>query len=580
VTVARLISVNVGMPKDVEWQGRTVHTGIWKTPVDGPVTVRRLNIDGDGQGDLAGHGGEQRAVMVYQTEAYEYWKSYFGRDDLRPGYFGENFTVDRLSDQEVCIGDRYRIGEAEFEVTQPRVTCFRVGLRLGEPEMPSLLVSHHRPGFYFRVLTEGCVQAGDEIVRLKRGRQELSVADVDALLYLPDRDPNQLRKIVEEPALSPGWLQSFQEMLAAQETGSAPTSPAIGIEPGWSGFRRLRVAAVHRDSQTVLSIELQPVDHNRLPTPLPGQYLTVKIPDAGNPPPVRSYSLSSSPAADRYRISVKREDQGVVSQWLHSHIRAGSIVEAAAPRGEFCLADEDNPVVLLSAGIGATPLLAMTHALAAAHSGRQVWWVHTTRNASSHAFAAEVTGLIKSLPHARQRVFYTDGDGEDDFIVRGRLNRESIAALGLPNDATVYLCGPATFMEAMRDALTAEGIDPAHIHTELFGALPSINPGIVAPLPSLRPHPPDGAPGTGPRITFSRSGLSVNWSSDYQSILELAEACDVPTRYSCRTGVCHTCVTPVIQGETTYRQRPLENPSAGTVLICLAAPCSDVVLDL
>jgi ferredoxin-NADP reductase/MOSC domain-containing protein YiiM len=542
--------------------------------------VRRLNIDGDGQGDLAGHGGEQRAVMVYQTESYDYWKRYFERDDLRPGHFGENFTVDGLGDREVCIGDRYRIGEAEFEVTQPRVTCFRVGMRLGEPEMPSLLVSHHRPGFYFRVLTEGHVEAGDVIEQTQRGRHELSVADVDALLYLPDRDIDQLRKIVEVPALSPGWQQSFRDMLAAHESAAAPTAPPIGVEPGWSGFRRLPVAATYRESPTVLSIELEPIDHGRLPTPLPGQYVTIKIPDANDPAPLRSYSLSSDPGAGHYRISVKREDHGVVSRWLHAHIRAGSVVEAAAPRGEFCLADNDSPVVLLSAGIGATPVLAMAHALAAAHSDRQIWWLHTTRNAESHAFAAEVTSLIKSLPHAQQNVFYTGGDAEESFIVHGRLNRESIAALGLPADATVYLCGPRSFMDTMREALTATGIDPAHIHTELFGALPPINPGIVAPSQSVRPHPPGGAPGAGPRITFSRSGFNVNWSPDYHTILELAEACDVPTRYSCRSGVCHTCVTPVIEGETTYRQPPLEEPAAHQVLICVAAPRSDVVLDL
>ncbi len=578
--MARLVSVNVGMPKDVDWHGKTVHTGIWKTPVDGPVTVRRLNIDGDGQGDLAGHGGEQRAVMVYQTESYDYWKSYFGRDDLRPGHFGENFTVDGLSDRDVCIGDRYRIDEAEFEVTQPRVTCFRVGMRFGEPEMPNLLVSHHRPGFYFRVLTEGRVQAGDAIVRTRRGRHALSVVDVDALLYLPDRDIDQLRKIVEVPALSSGWQQSFRDMLAAHESAAVPTAPQIGVEPGWSGFRRLRVAATHRESPTVLSIELEPIDHSTLPTPHPGQYLTIKIPDAGDPPPLRSYSLSGDPGAGHYRISVKREAHGVVSQWLHTHTRAGSVVEAAAPRGEFCLVEDSSPVVLLSAGIGATPVLAMAHALGAAQSRREIWWLHTTRNAESHAFAAEVTTLIESLPHAQQHVFYTGGDGADSFIIRGRLNRESITALGLPTDATVYLCGPSSFMDTVREALTAIGINPSHIHTELFGALPPINPGIVAPPQSARPHPPDGPPGIGPRITFSRSGLSVNWSPDYHTILELAEACDVPTRYSCRSGVCHTCVTPMIEGATTYSQRPLEEPSAGTVLICVATPRSDVVLDL
>ena len=156
-----LLSVNVGLPKNVAWQGKTVYTGVWKYPVDGPAMVRRLNIDGDGQGDLAGHGGEQRAVLVYQAGSYRHWQQHFGRDDLGYGAFGENLTVDGLSDDEVCIGDRYRIGAAEFEVTQPRVTCYRVGLRLGEPELPALLVSHHRPGFYMRVLREGRIRAGD-----------------------------------------------------------------------------------------------------------------------------------------------------------------------------------------------------------------------------------------------------------------------------------------------------------------------------------------------------------------------------------------------------------------------------------
>ena len=572
---AKLVSVNVGMPKDVPWHGKTVHTGIWKTPVEGPVMVRRLNIDGDGQGDLAGHGGEQRAVMVYQTESYEYWQDYLVRDDLQHGEFGENFTVSGLDDRDVCIGDRYRIGEAEFEVTQPRVTCFRVGMRLGVPEMPNLLVSQHRPGFYFRVLAEGLVRAGDDIVLTRRGQHELSVVDIDALLYLPDRDMDLLRKIVEVPALSPGWQQSFRDMLVEHEKAGAPTQLPMGIEPGWRGFRRLRVTAIHPESPTVLSIRLEADGGGSLPTPLPGQYLTVKIPDAGEPPPMRSYSLSGDPAEGYYRISVKREDHGQVSQWLHGHVKVGLIIESAAPRGDFYLVDDVSPVILVSAGIGATPVMAMAHALAAAKRPRQIWWLHTTRSTSTHAFAAEVAAMLDSMPDAHRRVFYTRGDD-----VPTRLDRQSIAALGLPTDATAYLCGPAAFMDDMRDALTAAGVDPAHIHTELFGALPPINPGVVGAPAPVRPHPPDGVPGPGPRITFARSGLGVNWSPGFHTLLELAEACDVPTRYSCRSGVCHTCVTPVIEGTIDYREPPLEEPADGTVLLCTATPHSDLVLDL
>ena len=224
-----LLSVNVGLPRNVPWQGKTVYTGIWKYPVDGPAMVRRLNIDGDCQGDTNGHGGEQRAVLVYQIQSYRHWQQHFGRDDFSYGQFGENLTVDGLPDDEVCIGDRYRIGEAEFEVTQPRVTCYRVGLRLGEPELPTLLVSHHRPGFYMRVLTEGRIRAGDRIVKTRTGPGALSVADTDALLYLPGRDPAKLRLATRIPALSPGWQGSFRDLLAAE--GDSAAALPLGAEP-------------------------------------------------------------------------------------------------------------------------------------------------------------------------------------------------------------------------------------------------------------------------------------------------------------------------------------------------------------
>lgn len=558
-----LMSVNVGMPRDVDWHGKTVRTGVYKTPVQGSVMVRRLNVDGDGQGDLNGHGGENRAVMVYQTESFDYWRTYLGRDDLAPGAFGENFTISGLSDDVVCIGDRYRIGTAEFEVTQPRVTCFRVGMRLGEPDMPKLLVAHHRPGFYLRVITEGRVCAGDAIVQTRQGRHRLSVADVDALLYLPGRDAARLRLAVDVPALSPGWVQSFRDLLAPSHD-SAQTAG--------SGFRRVRVVGTHRESPDVLSIEM--AADEPLPRPTAGQYLAVRVAGADDPAPLRSYSLSGDPDAGTYRISVKREPHGVVSRWLHEHISAGATVEVAGPRGDFRLTDDDGPAVLLSAGIGITPVLAMLHRLAARGSTRQVVWVHTTRDRTTHAFADEVTALIDALPHGVQHVFYT---GE---ATKRRLDRESIAALNLPTDATVYLCGPVTFMDEMRDALIAAGIGSTRIRTELFGALPPINPGVHDAPPAVRPHPPAGPPGTGAAVTFSRSGLTVGWSPQYRTVLELAEACDVPTRYSCRSGVCHVCVTGVVSGSVAYVEAPLEEPAAGSALICCAAPLSDLVLDL
>src|SRR5919204_2511194 len=236
VVVARLLAVNVGLPRDVPWRDATVHTGVWKRPVAGPRMVRRLNIDGDGQGDLLGHGGEQRAVLVYQLDAYRHWQRQLGRDDFEPGQFGENFTVDGLPDDEVCIGDRYRIGEAEFEVTQPRVTCYQVGLRMDEPRMAALLVAHHRPGFYMRVLREGRIQAGDQIVKTRTGPGALSVADTDALLYLPARDTARLRLATQIPALSPGWQESFRGLLAAGGPGGPAAAPPARIDPAPGRF--------------------------------------------------------------------------------------------------------------------------------------------------------------------------------------------------------------------------------------------------------------------------------------------------------------------------------------------------------
>ena len=579
-----LLSVNVGMPKDVPWHGKTVYTGVWKAPVAGPRMVRRLNIDGDGQGDKQGHGGEQRAVLVYQVQSYEHWQRHFGRDDLSWGNFGENLTVDGMPDDEVCIGDRYRIGEAEFEVTQPRVTCYRVGMRLGEPELPALLVSHHRPGFYMRVITEGRIQAGDPIVKTRTGPGALSVADTDALLYLPGRDRAKLRVALTIPALSPGWQGSFRDLLAAPEGDG--TAPSPGTEPqtrpAWPAFRKLRVTKIARESETVCSIYLAAADGTALPPARAGEYLTLRVSGAGQPAPVRNYSLSSAADDGTYRISVKQEPHGVASSYLNHGLQTGAILDVAAPRGEFTLGDGTGPVLLISAGIGVTPVLSMLHQLAARRSQRDIWWLYGARGPSEHPFASEAHALLASLPHAREHVFYsaaTLAERRRAHAAAGRLTKEALAGLGIPPGASAYICGPASFMADMRNALTAIGLGQAAIHTELFGALASINPGIIGQV-SRPPHQPPGPPGPGPLVTFARSGIAVPFGDDWHSVLDLADACDVPTRWSCRTGVCHTCVTTLLSGDIAYAPDPLEPPADGQVLICCARPSTDTVLDM
>jgi MOSC domain-containing protein YiiM len=193
--------------------------------------VRKLNIDGDAQADLVGHGGEHRAVFVYQMDSYHYWERFLNRSDFSFGQFGENFTVEGLLDEDVCIGDRYRIGDAVFEVTQPRVTCYRVGIRMNEPRMPALLVAHHRPGFYFRVLQEGEVGAGDHIVKVADGPERVTVADMDALLYLPGHSRDQVERALRIPVLSRGWQTSFEAMLRQESSAQmAEGNPGLATE--------------------------------------------------------------------------------------------------------------------------------------------------------------------------------------------------------------------------------------------------------------------------------------------------------------------------------------------------------------
>ena len=538
--------------------------------------VRRINVEGDDQGDRLAHGGEHRAVFVYQIDSYRYWERELGRDDFTFGQFGENFTVEGLADDEVCIGDRYRIGDALFEVTQPRVTCYRVGIRMNEPAMPTLLVAHHRPGFYLRVLEEGLVQAGDEIEKVADGPGQLTVADVDALLYLPNKSRSLLERALRVPALSEGWQGSFRELLA-KAVCDAPSAPA------WSGFQPLRVAEIRRESSTISSFLLVPTeDGASTPVASPGQYLTLRLRPGGDERQLtRSYSLSDVADERGYRISVKLEGAG--SRYLHELVNVGDLLDVAAPRGNFVLREGTGPVVLISAGVGATPVLAMLHALARAHSTRPVWWLHGARNHDEHAFAAEVDELLAALPNSHRLVAYSKPVGVDapgrDYDLSGRLDLTVLDHAGVPTDADYYLCGPDGFMRTIGSALAARGVAPERIATEVFGAVPAYRSGIVKDG-DRAPHAPDGPTGSGPVVTFSRSDLAVPWDDRYPSLLDFAEACDVPVGFGCRNGTCHNCESGLLAGEVTYHIAPLEPPPDGRILVCSSRPSSELTLDL
>ena len=332
------------------------------------------------------------------------------------------------------------------------------------------------------------------------------------------------------------------------------------------------------------SVELAELDGKPLPAAEPGQFVAVRADlGDGRPAAARSYSLSSPPGSPSYRVSIKREPGGRFSDFVHERLQVGDRLEIAAPRGRFVLEPGTAPVLLCSAGVGATPVLAMLYALVRTGSEREVWWLHGARSSADHAFAAEARGLVEQLANGHAEIFYSAPLATDrlgvDYAHRGRLSADSLRGLPVPTDGDAYLCGPAGFMADLRTVLVELGVDAGRVHSEVFGAGPAVTPGIAAA--DVTPaHQPAGDRGDGPSVGFSRTGLTVSWREDFGSVLELAEACDVPVQWSCRTGVCHTCETAVLSGAVTYDPDPVDPPADGNVLICCSTPDGELVVDL
>jgi len=345
----------------------------------------------------------------------------------------------------------------------------------------------------------------------------------------------------------------------------------------------MRVADIHKESDSVTSFVLAPIDGQPLPLFQAGQFVVLRLlVDPNNPPVLRSYSLSDLPAADHFRISVKSELKGIGSSFLCNRAREGDVLDVSAPHGSFTLHPRENPVVLLSAGVGATPVMSMLHALAAERSQREIWWIYGARNRGDHPFAEESRSLLKQLPRGRGYIVYSRPAATDqvgaDFDAPGHIDTALLERIGVSQGSDFYLCGPSSFLQNMLDGLRNWGVLPGNVHTEVFGSLEAITPGMAQVIHT--PHLPQGPPGPGPSISFARSGITAAWGPKFGSLLELAEACDVPVRWSCRTGVCHTCMTGLIGGSVTYAPEPLEKPAPGNVLVCCSQPNADVTLDL
>jgi len=318
---------------------------------------------------------------------------------------------------------------------------------------------------------------------------------------------------------------------------------------------------------------------------LPGQFVVLRLrPQPDGPPLLRNYSLSDTPSADHYRVSIKQEAHGAASTYVHNQVQVGDVVEVSAPRGTFTFRQGKSPVVLLSAGIGVTPVLAMLYALAESKSTRQIFWLYQARDRQHHPFGDEVRRLMLALAQGRSYVCYSRPGSNDrvreHFDSAGHLSRSVFEQIGVPITADVYMCGPTGFMGQMKEILAALGVESERVHVELFNGSESMMPGVVGAV-TRPPHAPEHDDTAGALVSFARSGIAAHWNaSAYRSLLELAEACDVPVRWSCRTGVCHNCESGLVSGSVVYEPAPLDKPADGNLLVCCSQPSRDVVIDL
>jgi len=577
----KLLSVNVSLPKEITFKGKTVRTGIFKEPVQGRLQVQTLNIEGDGQADLLGHGGPFRAVYVYSFDHYPYWESELGRKDFSYGQFGENLTVEGMLDQDVHVGDIFRIGTALFQVTQPRVPCYKLAIKMGVEGFYKQILASGRLGFYFRVLEEGEVGTGDVIERVEVDPVGMTILEINKLMYYDKDNLEGFKRSLGIEALSPGWRTTFEGRLAKADL------PTTTQEP----YKTLMVDRKVKESETITSFYLVAEDKEPLAGFLPGQFLPLKLDIPGQYKPVlRTYSLSDSPNKDYYRLSIKREPAppdrpdlypGISSTYFHDEVGPGSKLVSKSPRGKFFLDPKrDTPVVLLSAGVGLTPLVSMLNAIVESGSGRPVWFIHGSRNGSEHAMGAHVRSVAQENSNVEIHIRYSrplsaDKEGQD-YDDDGYVDIELVKRLVPNRDIDFYLCGPTPFMKSLFNGLLEWGVSESHIHYEFFGPASALQERAKVAPAKREAEIIQCCQDL--EVNFIKSGVKADWNPSFESILDLAEANGLSPDYSCRSGICHTCLCKLEEGEVEYVLEPLEPPDEGSVLICCSKPKTPLII--
>ncbi|ADB51226.1 MOSC domain-containing protein [Conexibacter woesei] len=549
MTNAHVRTVCVGRPRTVTWKGSDVATGIFKAPVDGRVAVRQLNLDGDGQADLVAHGGPDKAVYAYPAEHYPFWSRTLGRE-LEAGSFGENLLVGGLLEDELAIGDVLRFGDCVLQVTEPRVSCYKLALRLDRADMPALLMEERRTGFYLRVIEEGSVAAGDAIELLRRDPSRLTVAELVRLRL--DTGPEELEAVeraLEHAPLSEEW-RSHLEKVARRL--AEPQRPApVSVPP-----RAVRLAERVAVTDDVLALTWEAADDAPLTPFQGGQFVTLEVPlDDGRAH--RSYSLVGAAGDAAYRVMVKR-DAGPGSQALHDRVRVGDVLSCSAPNGVFTLPPGEEPLAFVAGGIGVTPFRGMLATLERTGAGRPVWLFASARSAADEIDGAWLRGLAQRLPSFAYVPRVTSRDG--------RLTAEQLVA-AVPPETRFMICGPQQMVERLPIALAEAGVAPERIAVESFVSAARMADAVTVPEGGLY-------------VSFARSARFCLWTDPTLTLLELAEANRVRIPSSCRVGTCGTCATRVLDGEVQQLGDATAPHADDECLPCIAVPRTKVTLDV
>ncbi|MFE2426827.1 MOSC domain-containing protein [Streptomyces sp. NPDC059373] len=569
-----VLSVNVGQPREIPWRGTVVRTAFFKSPIRGPVAIRDTGLEGDAQADREVHGGRDKCLFAYADEHYPAWREWLGEGPLEPGTFGENLTLTGLTEDAVALGDHFRIGTAELVVTEPRQPCYKVDVRLNREGATAEMVRSGRIGFYFGLVRAGTVGAGDRVTYLG-GPAEDRISPL--LLHrlssaARPEDLDLLERVAESPYVLPDWAEMLTGKAAAlRRRAQRARRPG----PAWVGIRDFTVVRRTVEAPDVVSVHLTAVGGTGLPRFEGGQFVTLELPGhvPGDPALARSYSLSGPPGDEPWRITVRRppDSQGG-SRRVHL-LAPGDTVGVRAPAGDFTLGEHPAgaPVVLVSGGIGITPILSMARDWAARPSGRLIA-VHALRTAEDAALVAELSSALAPHPEASLDLFVEDGTHPPGLpkatVHVGRLSAARLTDLlaGRTDQAHAYLCGPLGLVKAMTELLPRLGVAEDAIHTEVF-ATPAPAGGEVT-------VPPGGW-----EVTFAERSVTVLWSDPAETLLDLAEETGIGIPASCRQGVCGTCTTVLRSGDVTYLRQPSIPVPEGSCLPCVAVPASRVALD-